>query len=178
MKTKSKQIALVSIPMVERRILLIRGQKVLLDSDLADLYGVETKRLNEAVKRNSERFPTDFMFKLTEEESQSLRSQFATLETSRGKHKKYLPYVFTEYGALMLANTLKSERAVQASIAIVRAFVQLRETLTTNKELAKKLNELEKKYNKQFVVVFNAIRQLMTPPKERPRKIGFNTEEV
>lgn len=177
MKRKHQQLALVSVPMVERRILLIRGQKVLLGSDLADLYGVETKRLNEAMKRNVERFPSDFMFKLTEAESQFLRSQFATLETGRGKHSKYLPYVFTEYGALMLANVLKSKRAIEASIAIVRAFIQLREALATNKELSKKLDEMEKKYDKQFAIVFNAIRQLMTPPKEKSRKIGFNTED-
>ena len=177
MKIKSKQLALVSAPMVERRILIIRGHKVLLDSDLADLYGIETKRLNEAVKRNLERFPSDFMFQLTKEEAVFLKSQFATSNFGSGG-RRTLPYVFTEYGALMLANILKSERAVQASIAIVRAFIQLRETLTTNKELVKKLDTLEKKYNKQFAVIFNAIRQLMTPPKKNHRKIGFNTEEV
>jgi len=173
MKTKSKQLALVSVPMIERRILIVRGCKVLLDSDLADLYGVETRVLNQAVSRNKDRFPKDFMFRLTKDEAKFLTSQFVISSYGGRRH---IPYVFTEYGALMLANTIKSERAVQASIAIVRAFVQLRETLSANKELAKKLDELEKKYNKQFAVVFDAIRQLMTPPKERPRKIGFNTE--
>jgi hypothetical protein len=168
--------ALVSVRMIERRILFLRGEKVLLDSDLAELYGVTTKALNQGLKRNQDRFPKDFAFRLTKAEYSSLRSQFVTLEKGRGKHRKYLPYVFTEYGALMLANTLKSERAIQASIEIVRTFVRLRELLTTHADLSEKLRKLESKYNEKFSVVFEAIRQLMIPPEPRRKKIGFNTK--
>lgn len=176
MKTTTKELQLVSMRMVERRILLIRGQKVLLDSDLAELYGVETKRLNEAVKRNCDRFPSDFMFQLTKKEDANLRSQFATSSSDHGG-RRTLPFVFTEHGALMLANVLKSKRAIQASVEIVRAFVRLRETLATHKDLARKLEELEKKYDEQFASVFNAIRALMTPPEVKSRRIGFNTDD-
>ena len=172
-------LPIVSVRMIERRILLMRGEKGLIDSDLAELYGVTTGRLNEAVSRNIDRFPKDFMFQLNKEEVQSLRSQFATLETGRGRHRKYLPYVFTEYGALMVANVLRSERAIQVSIEIVRTFVKLRELLATHANLARKLNDLENKYDKQFRVVFEAIRALMNPPKPKPvrsKRIGFNTK--
>ena len=139
------------------------------------LYGVTTKRLNEQVKRNIDRFPGDFMFQLTKEEYESLRSQFATLKpTGRGRHRKYLPYVFTEHGAVMLANVLNSPVAIRASIQVVRAFIRLREILATHKELARKLDEMEKKYDTQFKVVFEAIRKLMTPPREARRPIGFD----
>jgi hypothetical protein len=158
---------------VDRAILLIRGQKVMLDSDLAELYQVTTKRLNEQVKRNQDRFPDDFMFQLTKEEFESLRSQIATLKNKRGQHRKYLPYAFTEHGAVMLASVLSSPTAVKASIAVVRAFIRLREILATHKDLAKKLEELEKKYDKQFRVVFDAIRELMDPPRPRRKPIGF-----
>ena len=141
---------------IERRILLIRGQKVLLDTHLAQLYGVTTKRLNEQIRRNLRRFPADFMFQLTKEEDEALRSHFATLDKGRGKHRKYLPYVFTEQGVAMLSSVLNSERAVMVNIEIMRAFVRLREILSTHKDLARKLEELEKKYDEQFRVVFCA----------------------
>ena len=164
---------------IEQRICLVRGQKVLSDADLANLYGVTTKRLNEQVKRNSERFPVDFMFQLTEEENAALRSQFATLKTGRGQHRKYLPYVFTEHGAIMAASVLNSPRAIEVSVFVVRAFVKLREVLATHKELARKLDELERKYDAQFRVVFDAIRQLMAPPPEtKKRRIGFHAGKM
>jgi len=169
------QVSLIPAERIERSILLIRGQKVLLDSDLASLYGVTTKRLNEQVKRNAERFPVDFMFQLNAEEYKALRSQLATLKTGRGQHRKYRPYVFTEHGAIMAANVLNSPRAIEMSVYVVRAFVRLREVLTTHKDLARKLEELEQKYDAQFKTVFDAIRQLMTPPPGPPKKqIGFH----
>ncbi len=168
------QMSLVPVERIERVILSIRGEKVMLDSDLAELYGVETKRLNEQVRRNLNRFPPDFMFQLTPQEWESLRSQFATLK--RGAHRKYLPYVFTEHGALMLANVLNSERAAQTSVQVVRAFVRLRQMLTSNAELARKLAALENKYDAQFKVVFDAIRQLMSPPARPKREIGFHVK--
>ncbi len=149
----------------------------MLDSDLAALYQVPAKRLNEQVKRNRARFPEDFMFQLTDEEYESLRSQIATLETGRGRHRKYLPFVFTEQGVAMLSSVLHSERAVQVNIAIMRTFVKLREMLTTQKGLAEKIERLERKYeghDQQFQAVFDAIRQLIaSPPTTKRRKIGF-----
>jgi hypothetical protein len=156
---------------IERRILLLRGQKVMLDTHLADLYGVTTKRLNEQVKRNVKRFPADFMFRLTGEESKNLRSQFATSSSWGGR--RYNPLVFTEHGALMLASVLNSQRAVEVSVFVVRAFVKLREMLASHQDLARRLNELEKKYDAQFRVVFDAIRQLMRPSVKPRRRIGF-----
>ena len=160
---------------VERNILLIRGHRVMLDTDLAKLYGVPTKVLNQAVKRNASRFPPDFMFQLTMEEATALRSQFATLETGRGQHRKYRPYAFTEQGVAMLSSVLHSERAIQVNIAIMRAFVQLREMIGSNKGLARRLNELEQKYDSQFRVVFEAIRELMAEPEPKVKRIGFKT---
>jgi len=130
---------------IESRILLVRGQRVMLDVDLARLYGVPTKRLNEQIRRNTERFPADFAFRLTADEWECLRSHFATLKAGRGQHRKYLPLAFTEHGALMSANVLSSRRAIEASLFVVRAFVRLREVLATHKELARKLEELERK---------------------------------
>jgi len=168
---------IASVAQIESRIFLIRGQKVMLDSDLAELYGVETRRLNEQVNRNSERFPEDFMFQLTTGEYESLRSQIATLKTGRGQHRKYLPYVFTEHGALMLGNVLKSERAVEMSLMVVRVFVRMRELVAGNKELAQKLAQLERKvgaHDKAIAEIINAIRQLMAPPESnKKRPIGF-----
>lgn len=161
------------VEVIEQKIYLIRGHKVMLDSDLAKLYGVPTKRLNEQVRRNIKRFPTDFMFQLTTEEAKFLRSQFATLKTGRGQHLKYLPYAFTEQGVAMLSSVLNSERAIEVNILIMRTFVKLREMIASHKDLAKKLDELEKKYDEQFQVVFEAIRQLMAPPESSNRKIGF-----
>jgi hypothetical protein len=161
---------------IERRILLIRGQKVMLDAHLAELYGVETKTLKRAVKRNRDRFPGDFMFELTKEESSASRYQFGTLRW--GEHAKYLPYVFTEQGVAMLSTVLNSKRAILVNIEIIRAFVRLRELLSTHKDLARKLEDLEKKYDEQFAVVFRAIRELMSPPEPSPkRRIGFGVEE-
>ncbi len=161
---------------IERRILFIRGQKVMLDSHLAELYGVSTKRLNEQVRRNIKRFPLDFMFELTKEEYESLRSHFATSKSHRGG-RRYLPMVFTEQGVAMLSSVLKSEQAVFVNIEIMRAFVRLREILSTHKDLARKLEEMEKKYDQQFQVVFQALKQLMTPPESPKRRIGFVVEE-
>lgn len=156
---------------VDKLILLIRGQKVILDAALAGLYEVETKILNQAVKRNLDRFPADFMFRLTEQEAHHLRSQFVT--SSYGG-RRYLPYAFTEQGIAMLSSVLRSKRAIQVNIEIMRAFVRLRQLLASNSELAGKLEALEKKYDSQFKVVFDAIRALMTPPDPpTKRPIGF-----
>ncbi len=176
------------------RIATVRGQRVLLDTDLAALYDVPTKRFNEAVKRNLAKFPADFMLQLTAEEWAALRSQFATLNTAgtgRGQHRKYLPYAFTEHGALMAATILNSPRAVEVSIYVVRAFVRLRELATTHSELAKRLNDLEQKTEAlainhdtfshntraQLKKVFDALRDLMTPPDPPKRPIGFINPE-
>ena len=164
----------VLVERVERRIFLIRGHRVMLDSDLAALYGVKTEVLNQAVKRNRERFPEDFMFPLVSEEAKSLRSQIVISNKGRGG-RRYLPCVFTEQGVAMLSGVLKSKRAVIVNIAIMRAFVKLREMLAGNKELARKLEALERKYDAQFKGVFDAIRKLMAPPKPLPpRRIGFH----
>ena len=160
---------------IERAILLIRGQKVMLDADLAELYGVPTKALNRAVRRNAERFPADFMFQLTAGEYESLRCQFGTLK--RGQHSKYLPLAFTEQGVAMLSSVLRSPRAVLVNVEIMRAFVRLRQMLAANTDLARRLDELEKKYDAQFRIVFDAIRQLMTPPEPERRPIGFQVRE-
>src|SRR5215217_4920119 len=171
---------LISIPeeSVERSILLIRSQKVILDRALAKLYGVSTKVLNQAVKRNPERFPSDFMFQLTMEEARELepkrlRSQIVTLKKPQGKHIKYRPYAFTEHGILMLSSVLRSKRAIQVNIQIMRTFVRLREMFVSDAELAKRLNALERTYDKKFKVVFDAIKQLMTPDVPKQRTIGF-----
>jgi ORF6N domain-containing protein len=148
----------------------------MLDADLAILYGVSTKRLNEQVRRNRSRFPDDFMFQLTREEVRSLRSQIATSKQGRGG-RRYAPLVFTEQGIAMLSTVLNSERAIQVNIEIMRAFVRLRELVATHKDLARKLEALEKRYDAQFRVVFDAIRELMKPPESKKRKIGFLVKE-
>ena len=168
----------IPAPRIAQAIRWLRGQKVLLDSDLAALYGVPTKALNQAVKRNRERFPDDFMFQLSSSETQSLRSQFVTLK--KGEHLKYRPYAFTEQGVAMLSSVLNSERAVKVNIAIMRAFVQLRETLETNHELAQKFAELERrvgKHDEEISAIIEAIRQLMAPPDKPRREIGFHVRE-
>jgi len=165
----------ISIERIEQTILLIRRHRVMLDTDLAKLYGVPAKVLNQAVRRNTSRFPADFMFQLTGEEATALRSQFVTLKTGRGQHRKYRPCAFTEQGVAMLSSVLHSERAIQVNIAIMRAFVQLREMIGSNKGLARRLNELEKKYDSQFRVVFEAIRELMAEPESKVKRIGFKT---
>jgi len=165
-------LPLLSAGFIERRIYLIRKQKVILDSDLAELYGVTTSNLNKAVTRNAERFPEDFMLRLTREEYNALRFQIGILK--RGQHAKYLPRAFTEQGVAMLSGVLHSPRAVQVNVAIMRTFVKLREMLATHKDLAEKLEALEKKYDRQFKVVFDAIRQLMTPDEPpKQQRIGF-----
>jgi len=167
------QRGLVPLEVIERRIYLMREHKVMLDSDLAELYEVTTKRLNEQVKRNRGRFPADFMFQLNLDESRHLRSQIATSKTGRGG-RRYQPYVFTEHGALMLASVLNSEAAIHASIQIVRTFIRLRELLATHRELARKLEQMEKKYDSQFKAIFEVIEQLMESPEDPERKpIGF-----
>jgi hypothetical protein len=160
---------------IENRILLLRGCKVILDNDLADLYEVEVKQLKRQVRRNIDRFPADFMFELSQQEYESLRRHFGTLK--RGEHSKYLPYAFTEQGVAMLSSVLKSKRAAQVNIEIMRTFVRLRVMIASHKDLERKLQTLEKKYDAQFKVVFDAIRQLMTPPEPKKRKIGFLVKE-
>ena len=159
---------------IEKRIFLIRNQKVMIDRDLAELYGVETKHLNRQVKRNIQRFPEEFMFQLSIEERNQLVTICHRLKTM--KHSSSLPYVFTEHGVAMLASVLKSDRAVKISIHIIKAFVKLREMLSTHKELANKLAQLERKienHDEEIRLIFDAIRQLMTPPEPRKKQIGF-----
>jgi hypothetical protein len=158
---------------VEQKILFLRGERVMLDADLAALYAVETRSLVRAVKRNLARFPEDFMFQLTPEEVANLRSQTGISSSSHGG-RRYRPYVFTEHGVTMLAAVLQSLRAVQVSIEVVRAFVRLRAMLAGNTELARKLTALEKRYDAQFKVVFDAIRELMAPSPKARRRIGFS----
>jgi phage regulator Rha-like protein len=162
--------------LIDRRIYVIRGQKVMLDSDLSELYQVETKALNRAVKRNPDRFPADFMFQLTTEESRNLRFQIGTSSSAYGG-RRYLPYAFTEHGVAMLSAVLNSDRAIQMSIRIVRAFVKLRDLLAGNKELARKVERLavtQRQHAVALIGVISEIKQLKAPPKRKPR-IGFYT---
>ncbi len=165
--------ALQKVGNVDYLIVTIRGQRVIIDDDLASLYGVPTKRLNEQVRRNKERFPQDFMYQLSTDEHQNMRSQFAT--ASR-RNIRYMPYVFTEHGAIMAANVLNSPRAIAMSVIVVRAFVRLRQLALSVGELAKKVNALEKKYDAKFKMVFDAVRQLMLPPESPRRRIGFHKD--
>ena len=161
---------------IEGSIFLVRGQRVMLDRDLAMIYGVEVRALNQAVRRNKDRFPSDFMFQLTREESERSRSQTVILDshrTPRGTNIKYLPLAFTEQGVAMLSSALRSPRAVRANVEIMRAFVRLRSMIAHNAELTRRLNALESKYDRQFKVVFDAIRDLMAPPPSPKRRIGF-----
>jgi hypothetical protein len=167
--------SIIPVEQIERKIYLIRGHKVMLDRELADLYGVETRVLNQAVRRNINRFPADFMFTLSREEIMRI-SQFVTSSHySKSDTLKFSKsvMVFTEQGVAMLSGVLNSERAVQVNIAIMRTFVKLREMIASHKDLAKRLDTLEKKYDAQFKVVFDAIRQMMEPPKTKRRRIGF-----
>jgi phage regulator Rha-like protein len=166
-------VAEIPVERIEKSIYLIRREKVMLDRALASLYGVSTKAFNQAVKRHKERFPSDFMFQLSIEETQVLRSRSQSVTLKRGQNIKYRPYAFTEHGILMLSSVLNSERAVQVNIEIMRTFVRLRRMLASNAELAKKLEDLEKKYGRQFRVVFDAIRELMIPPEPQRKQIGF-----
>ena len=166
-----KDLAVVnSIDFIISKILILRGEKVLLDVDLAMLYDVDTKRLKEAVRRNVNRFPEDFMFQLTKDETNSLRSQFGTLK--RGQHSKYPPYAFTKQGIAMLSGILNSPRAIATNIAIMRTFVALRKWMQSNKKLGAKIRQLEKKYDERFKLVFDAIQQLIKQESES-RPIGF-----
>ncbi len=191
------EASLIPVRRIEQKIFLLRGEKVMLDSDLAELYGVETKALNQAVQRNFDRFPEDFMFRLSPDEAQlilrsqivtsnvensekplkikgSLRSQIVTSNVGRGG-RRYRPYVFTEQGVAMLSGVLTSPRAIQTNLAIMRTFVQLRQLLATHADLSRKLATLEGKYDQQFRVVFDAIRALMREKKSAKREIGFHT---
>ena len=164
----------------DARIFTVRGQRIILDSDLAELYGVSTKQLNQQVRRNPQRFPRDFAFLLTSKEWDSLRSQIVTLKPGRGGHRKFLPYAFTEHGALMAAGVLNSSRAIEVSIYVVRAFIAMREVVADTKELSKRLEELEREVERRLAgqdaaiaEILGAIRALMNPPASKRRPIGF-----
>jgi len=163
--------ALISQETIEEKIILVRGHKVMLDKDLADLYGVITRNLNKAVTRNIDRFPEDFMFQLTREEFNNLMFHFGT--SSWGGTRKP-PRVFTEHGILMLSSVLKSRRAVQVNIQIMRTFMKLRKMLLSHKNLLRKIEDIEKRYDSQFKIVFDAIRKLIIPPEKQKRRIGFH----
>ena len=174
----SKTEQLIPVERISSKIYLIRSEKVLLDFDLAELYGVETKQLKRAVRRNIDRFPLDFMFPLTKDEYNSLRSQIGTLK--RGEHSKYLPYAFTEQGVAMLSSVLNSDRAIKVNIAIMRAFVKMRKILESNESLAKKLKQLEKETKEKFAehqqqigLIFETIKELVTEKEKPKRRIGF-----
>jgi hypothetical protein len=173
----------VPVEHITRAILVLRGHRVLLDTELAALYGVRTKRFNEQVRRNRERFPADFMFQLTAEELAALRSQIATLKGGRGQHRKYLPYAFSEHGAIMAATILNSPHAVEMSVYVVRAFVHLRELLSSNRELARRFAQLETRLDKKLTehdqaiaAILSAIRELMNPRQPKRRAIGFTAD--
>jgi ORF6N domain len=166
------------VPGIENRIFLVRGQKVLLDQDLAALYAVQVRALNQAVKRNEKRFPPDFVFRLTAKENRNLKSQFVTTNSGRGG-RRTLPYAFTEHGAIMAASVLNSPRAVEMSVFVVRAFVRLRETLGSQRALAARFAELEQRletHDKAIGEIIDAIRALMMPPEKPPRQIGFRLD--
>jgi hypothetical protein len=167
----------IPIEEIESRIYLIRGHRVMLDQDLAELYGVLTKALKQAVKRNIDRFPSDFMFVLTYQEVANLRSQIVTSSSRQWGGTRYKPMVFTEQGVAMLSSVLNSARAIEVNIAIMRAFVQLRKMIASNEELARKLDEIEEKYDEQFRIVFDAIHALIEHDEKPPKKIGFKVSE-
>jgi hypothetical protein len=177
------ETGLVTTESVERAIIVLRERRVILDSELATLYGVTVSVFNQAVKRNMKRFPADFAFQLTREEYESLRSQIVILKAGRGAHRKYLPYVFTEHGAVMAASVLNSPRAVEMSVEVVRAFVRLRQILASNRQLAARVDNLERKmtqsnaaHSKNIGTLFDAVRSLMTAPVKPKRQIGFQTK--
>ena len=169
------------IERIESRIYVIRGQKVVLDADLADLYGVTTKRFNEQVRRNRQRFPSDFMFQITNQEDSVLRSQFATSNKPGSGGRRYRPFVFTEHGAIMAATILNTPKATEVSVFVVRAFTRLREMVASSKELSKKLEELERRvtnHDAAITSIVKAIRELATPPEPKPRRrIGFISDD-
>ena len=176
MREIASTTSVIPVSRIEGAILLIRGKKVMLDADLAELYGVETGALNRAVLRNRDRFPEDFMFRLSRKEFMNLRCQFGISSCWGGR--RYPPLAFTEFGVAMLSSVLRSPRAVQVNIDIMRTFVRLRELLSSPAELARSLKELEERYDKQFLLVFQAIRQIMAPHYPRRRKIGFEVREA
>jgi len=167
----NQQLSLITQERIEQKIFLLRGKKVMLDRDLSFLYGVETKVFNQAVKRNIKRFPEDFMFQLTPEESKLLRSQNVTLE--QGRYSKYSPYAFTEHGILMLSSVLNSDKAIEVNIQIMRTFTKIRELMLVHKDLRIKIEEMESKYDAQFQIVFKAIKKILNPPAPRKPKIPF-----
>src|SRR4051812_35313893 len=169
-----QQISLVPRERIERAIILLRGEKVMLDADLAALYGVETGHLNRAVLRNKDRFPADFMFQLNDKEAEALRCQFGISNMRGGR--RYVPFAFTEQGVAMLSSVLRGPRAVEVNIEIMRAFVRLRQLLASHADLARKLDEIEKKYDKQSAMVLEAIRKLMEPPQPgEVKEVGYHT---
>ena len=163
----------ISIERIEKAIYLIRGEKVMLDRDLADLYDVPTGAINQAVRRNPDRFPKDFMFRLTSAEFTELNLSQTVIGSEKHRDPRLRPYAFTEQGVAMLSSVLRSKRAITVNIEIMRAFVKLRQLLASNKELARRLDELESKYDKQFKIVFDAIRHLMATPVKDRKEIGF-----
>ena len=167
---------LIPVERIERAILVLRGQKVMLDSDLAVMYGVGTRELVQATKRNPERFPSDFVFQLTPQEVSVLKSQIVISKPTGRGGRRSAPYAFTEQGVAMLSSVIRSSRAVRVNVEIMRTFVRLRRMLQANADLARKLEELEKRYDAQFRVVFDAIRELMAPPAKEKRPIGFGGE--
>jgi hypothetical protein len=174
--TMGDKKALVPVEVIVRKILFLRGEKVLLDRDLAELYGVETRVLKQAVRRNRKRFPEDFMFELTKQEFEDWRSQFVISKSDK-MGLRYRPMAFTEQGVAMLSSVLNSDRAIEVNIAVMRAFVQLRQMIASNEELARKLDELEEKYDEQFRIVFDAIRALIDQDEKPRKKIGFEVSE-
>jgi hypothetical protein len=166
--------------LVMNKIYLIRGQKVMIDQDLAELYNVETKRLKEAVRRNKDRFPKDFMFELTASEWLSLRTQFASLKSGRGQQSKYLPFAFTEQGVAMLSGVLNSETAIRVHIKIIRVFGKMREMIMTHKDILLQLEKMEKKltsHDQDIILIFQYLKQLLNPPQPERRKIGFRRKD-
>ena len=177
---KATKAMIIPDELVINKIYLIRGQKVMVDRDLAKLYGVPTKAFNQAVKRNAERFPGDFMFRLTKKEWESLRSQIVTLEIGRGKYPKYLPYVFTEQGVAMLSSVLNSETAIRVNIQIIRVFTKMRELLLTHKDILLQLEKMEKKltgHDEDLQLIFQYLKQLLNPPQLPRNKIGFRRKD-
>jgi len=174
-KSDFNKRGIITIPSerIISRIFLIRGKKVIIDQDLAELYDVGTKVLNQAVKRNLARFPSDFMFQLNKQESDIWRSQIVTLKSGRGQHRKYLPYVFTEQGVAMLSSVLNSDRAIQVNIQVIRTFTKLRELLATNKELRIKIENMEKKYDAKLKQVFDVLKQLLIQESKPKGQMGF-----
>jgi len=177
---KKEKTLMITDELVITRIYLVRGKKIMLDRDLSELYQVETRILNQAVRRNTDRFPKDFMFQLTEQEWQSLRSQIVILEKGRGKYSKFLPYAFTEQGVAMLSSLLNSETAIRVNIQIIRVFTKMRELLLTHKDILLQLEKIERKltgHDEDIQLIFQYLKQLLNPPQQPRRRIGFKTTD-